>query len=360
MAIINSVKKPGLIPDLQGVQDQPSNANQALDNTADRMAPERSVKGPSEPVRVGPTLATPTPPSIGSAPVSAPPTTPNPPPPNGGMINTTPSTVPTGAPPATGIVAAAQSADPSSIVPVQRTVTNDELVEQRLANLLGSDSPLIARARQRAAENATARGLQNSSMAVQSGEAAAIDAALPIATADANTYSRQGLTNQDATNQFLSQDKTLAGQEKLAGADRLFQGGENDKNRATQTGIASMNASTQASIAAADRDARTTIATQEFQQRLELAGMDAKVRTELSKMDIDARTASNITNLQQNSLVNFSQGFTAIQSSSMEPDAKDNATKNYLAIWAGSPWLPVGIDLTKLPSTTSPPPVSGT
>lgn len=258
----------------------------------------------------------------------------------------------------TGIVGAAQGTapnltDPSTIKPVTGTVTSDQLVEDRLTRLLGSDSPLIARARQRAAENATSRGLQNSTMAVQAGEAAAIDAALPIATSDAQTYSRQSLANQDSENQFLGQDKQFAGQRVLANEDRTFQGSENEKNRITQSSIAAQNANTQMGIAQMEQSSRAALAAQELQGRLQLAGIDADTRTALAKMDIDARTSQNIAQLNQNSLINFSSGFANIQSSSMEPDAKANATKNYLAIWAGSPYLPVGIDLSKLPTNTT-------
>ena len=221
-------------------------------------------------------------------------------------------------------------------------VSSDSLIEDRLTKLLGSDSPLIARARQKAAENATARGLQNSSMAVQAGEAAAIDAALPIATGDATTYARQDLTNQDASNQFLGQDKTFAGQRLLAGEDRTFQGQQNQLTRDTQTSIASMNASTQAGISA-----------NELAGKLQLAGMDAETRKTLAQMDVDSKASTTLAQLNQNSMVNFSNGFATIQQSSLEPDAKTNALRNYMAIWSGSPYLPVGIDLSKLPSTTT-------
>jgi hypothetical protein len=72
----------------------------------------------------------------------------------------------------------------------------------QLDTLLSKDNPYITRARAKAAEYANSRGLLNSSMGAQAGEAAAIDAALPIASQDANTYSTQRLANQGASNQF--------------------------------------------------------------------------------------------------------------------------------------------------------------
>ena len=256
-----------------------------------------------------------------------------------------------------GIIDAAQKTpavtDPSTIKPVMGAVSSDSLIEDRLVKLLGSDSPLIARARQKAAENATARGLQNSSMAVQAGEAAAFDAALPIATGDATTYARQDLTNQDVTNQFLGEDKNLAGKRTLAEEDRTFQAREGDLNRSTQTSIAATNAATQAGIASMNAQNNAAIAASELAGRLQIAGMDAQTRMDLAKLDVDSKTSLNLSQLGQNSLVNFSNGFSQIQSSSLEPDAKNIALKNYMSIWAGSPFLPVGINLTNFPPTTT-------
>ena len=58
-------------------------------------------------------------------------------------------------------------------------------VSGRLNTLLDAESPYIQRARTRAKQMANRRGLLSSSIAAGAGEAAAIDAALPIAEADA-------------------------------------------------------------------------------------------------------------------------------------------------------------------------------
>lgn len=64
-------------------------------------------------------------------------------------------------------------------------LTAESSVAQQLNGLLSQDSPYIQQARQQAAEAAAARGLRNSSMAVQAGQEAAIRQALPIAQQDA-------------------------------------------------------------------------------------------------------------------------------------------------------------------------------
>lgn len=75
-----------------------------------------------------------------------------------------------------------------------------DTVAGQVNKVIADDSPLMQGARTRAAQTANNRGLLNSSMAVQAGEAATYDAALPIATADAAIHNTQGQINQAAQN----------------------------------------------------------------------------------------------------------------------------------------------------------------
>ena len=71
-------------------------------------------------------------------------------------------------------------------------------VSGRLHTLLQSDSPYIQRARTKAKQYANRRGLMNSSIAAGAGETAAIDAALPIAQADASIAAgERGMRSQE-------------------------------------------------------------------------------------------------------------------------------------------------------------------
>lgn len=78
-----------------------------------------------------------------------------------------------------------------------------ETVSGQLDSLLKASSPYIERARAGAAQYANKRGLLNSSIAAGAGEAAAIDAALPIANADAQIYGAASRDNQNAGNTAL-------------------------------------------------------------------------------------------------------------------------------------------------------------
>jgi len=82
-----------------------------------------------------------------------------------------------------------------------RTVdSGTETVAGQLSSLLASGNPYLERAKSGAAQTANSRGLLNTSMAAGAGEAAAIDAALPIASADANTYTTASRENQGFKN----------------------------------------------------------------------------------------------------------------------------------------------------------------
>lgn len=96
-------------------------------------------------------------------------------------------------------------------------VTGNELVSNQLNNLLSKNNPYIQRARASAAEVGNSRGLLDSSITAGAGEAAAIDAAMPIAQQDAAVYSdrgqmrEQGIINSYARNQADANTANLYG-----------------------------------------------------------------------------------------------------------------------------------------------------
>lgn len=100
----------------------------------------------------------------------------------------------------------AAQANVTTFNPVTRSVNAPtETVSGQLNTLLsGPESPYITRARARADETSNARGLLNSSIGAGAGEAAAIDAALPIASADANIYGNVSGANMAAQNTALA------------------------------------------------------------------------------------------------------------------------------------------------------------
>jgi hypothetical protein len=92
----------------------------------------------------------------------------------------------------------------ANVNPYEALVRPDtDTVYGQISKITAEDSPLIQRARAKAAMGAAGRGLSNTSLAMQAGETAVLDAAMPIATADAGTYSQERLANQQAQNNAL-------------------------------------------------------------------------------------------------------------------------------------------------------------
>ena len=80
--------------------------------------------------------------------------------------------------------------------PPRYTPTEEETVEGRMEGLLADDSKYIQAARGRSQQQAHSRGLLNTSIAAGAGERAAIEAAFPIASQDADAFTRAGLQRQ--------------------------------------------------------------------------------------------------------------------------------------------------------------------
>lgn len=153
--------------------------------------------------------ATPTPPpQPAPAPTPAPQPTPRPAPTRPAVIppptqpQNTFERMPAYTPPAP--TAAPAPAPPTTVdyVPTTRQVDpQTDTVQGQLNQVLDENSPLMRRAKADALAQMAGRGLLNSSLATTAGYAAMIDKGLQIAQQDAETYFKQGLTNQDVTNQ---------------------------------------------------------------------------------------------------------------------------------------------------------------
>lgn len=81
-------------------------------------------------------------------------------------------------------------------------VTREQTVAGQLTDLYDRDSPFFEVARERGVRRHLAGGGQNSAMAAQAGEIAAMDKAFDVARQDAATYARSGEFNAAMQNQF--------------------------------------------------------------------------------------------------------------------------------------------------------------
>lgn len=297
-------------------------------------------------------------------------------------------------------------------------VTSDANLSGALDNVLSKDSPIVERARAGAAQTANQRGLLNSSMAAQGGEAAAIDAALPIAQGDVqnaqfnaeqqnvmtinnvqqanaalafhaqaqNEASQFAAAAKNSVSQFNSQEaqqKAIASAQLWDQAAQFSAAAENAArtqnaqayNDAMQRYVDAKNAAIAAQNDAenlARRDtaqiqAQKDVANIGAQAQIAAAGIHGAATVQAAKIGADASKEMNQANLserqqefqtsQGNQQFNtFQNGLTAIQLSDMEPDAKQNALHNYMSVWSANGDLPFTIDMTQFPPSTNPPP----
>lgn len=116
--------------------------------------------------------------------------------------------------------------------------TGSTSVADRLDAILASDSPLMQRARSQGQMAANRRGLLNSSIAGEAAQAAMIDAALPIASQDA-----------DISNQQLMQGRDIDLQKWLQKSDADLRTALQAGELGSQRWIATLDADTRTSIA---------------------------------------------------------------------------------------------------------------
>jgi len=159
--------------------------------------------------------------------------------------------------------------DDGTFTPVDETTgaapQEEASVSGELDKLLSDGSPLLENARTRAAQTANQRGLLNSSMAVQAGEQAAIETALPIASQDAGFRQQENLQGTEiqsrediAREGFVvsqeMQDKGLLSQKELQATDLAQRTETANLDRDVQERIALFN------VAAHDREKATAAA----------------------------------------------------------------------------------------------------
>lgn len=168
-------------------------------------------------------------------------TTPAPAPSGGGILTNPPApapapyTPPTYTPPKTstvnstgsgagynGISTTTVQGKPANLASVD---LNTETVEGRIQGLLSKENPVIKQAENRAMQQFAARGLLNTSMAIQAANEAMVSRAIDIAGPDAAAYRNQTLANQTAQNQFgLEENKQTYGLQ-TQGNDALIKSG---------------------------------------------------------------------------------------------------------------------------------------
>lgn len=228
----------------------------------------------------------------------------------------------------------------TSATAATRTVGDNELVSSQLQKLLATDSPYLQQARNKAAQTANSRGLVNSAMAAGWGESAAIDAAAPIAQADAGAYTSAARDNQSAQNAVSLNNASAANQAEMARAAAANQASMAAANMQMQDRLNDKQTSNQYQLQ--QEQNKFTAAQQDKNQAFQLEQLKQNMNLAYDKMTVD----------QTNT---YASGYLNIVNSNMPQPDKEAALSGYSSIYGFHDNLATGtsVDLSALPAAQS-------
>jgi len=166
-------------------------------------------------------------------------------------------------------------------------VDDKSSVANNLQGIIASNSPLMQQAQTKALEAMNGRGLVNSSMAEQAGQAAVIQSALPIAQQDASTNASAGQFNAAAENQKIGAKFSADTQGNMQDASASNQSKAQQYAGDLSTNQQNAQAKNQASMQQYDAGLKAA-----------MQNADAATKLQLSKLDSDTKT--NLANIQAN------------------------------------------------------------
>lgn len=226
----------------------------------------------------------------------------------------------------------------------------DASLTKRISEITSSDSPLIQRARTSGAQVANRRGLLNSSLGVQAGEAAALDVALPIASQEAGQIhqsnlqggqiaSTEGLAARQLTSTEGLAQRELANRSELQAADiaaaetrlgrqltsaELIQMRElGSRASLLETELGSRETLTREALASQERTSAAEIASRETLSEAGLAVQERIAAANISSFEREKATAA---------LAQFDSNYqAAFQTISTNPDLPAETRATFLA-----------------------------
>lgn len=182
--------------------------------------------------------------------------------------------------------------------PTQWNVTPNQTVAGQLTGILDPNSPIIQQARTQGLEMANERGLLNSSIGETAAMNAAYNAALPIASADASTFSKAAGYNADQSNQFAVHNQDATNTAGAFNANQTNQMAQSVLSAQTQSAIANLQAQTQTNLAYLDAQTKTNLASMSNQNQVALANIESNyhvlMQSNASASDLFRQITQNI------------------------------------------------------------------
>lgn len=236
-----------------------------------------------------------------------------------------------------------------------------QTVAGQLETVLANDGPLIQQARTRALQSQNANGRLNSTMAQSAADSAAYDAAMAIATPDANTYNLAAQTNAATANTFSRDANAYSRQQDMANFN------VNANNWAAQQEAARQAVRDAALNAQGVSNSATANTNQMTAAQTAAANQAAAAQVAATNAERESATVA-----YNNARAEFATKLLAITSSELEGDARTTAISdlatNYNAIiqnaakvlgWTGpDTWSIKGVDTSKSPTNASAPKAS--
>jgi hypothetical protein len=146
-------------------------------------------------------------------------------------------------------------------------MTPDQTVEGRAAKITNDDSVLMQQARTRANQDAQAKGLLLSSIAVGAGQNAVLDKAIPIASQDAQAYNAAMTNTANAENTAKQFGAAGSNQAALANAQLGTDVSKVNAGMSNEAQALSAKAANDQTIARLDSSTRLTLGTLDAQNR---------------------------------------------------------------------------------------------
>jgi len=222
----------------------------------------------------------------------------------GGSTNTHVPSAPNGTPPPPAVAGEMSPAEKAAIdernlsgVEIgnteysTRTVQDNELVGDHLSKLLDGNSSYILNARRRGAELSNRRGQFTSNLFAGASERAAIEASMPIATADAQAYRDAAGQNLAARNQ-----NAIANIQRASSLDTALLGSRTsiamaNLDASLRVGEANLRALTSVDIANLDSATRTNVTRMQSATQLLIQGMQSDLEKTLQSRNISHERA---------------------------------------------------------------------
>lgn len=201
--------------------------------------------------------------------------------------------------------------------PTDWTISKDQTVEGRLANLTSdTNNPLMVQAQTQAKQEAAKRGLVNSSIAVSAGQDAMLKNALPIAQQDASTAATASQFNANSRNAAAQFGAAAGNTAALTSSDVASREKIAQLSNESQQFVAQLNANTSLANAKLSADSQLALANLDNATKTNLQNIVSSnsqlLQANTSAANVAAQYMSSIANIQANDKLDAAAKQTAI------------------------------------------------